>query len=69
MAGLRLAAEEGLRAALEAGPGGPGRWIAVAARLNVAGIRTIRGGRWTPENVRKLAGRIAHAGSSGEGEG
>lgn len=43
---------------MNAVPEGRGRWIAIAAWLNAAEVRTIRGGRWTPENVRKLAGRI-----------
>ena len=54
---LRLAAHEGLQAALAAVPPGDGRWDAVARRLNDKGIGTIRGGRWTAENVRKLAMR------------
>jgi len=58
MARLRLAAEEGLRAALAAAPMGQGRWSIIAERLNANGTKTIRGGNWTPENVRKLASRI-----------
>ena len=58
MARLRLDAEDGLRAALADTPDGPGRWEAIARKLNTAGTRTIHGGSWTPENVRKLVGRI-----------
>lgn len=61
MARLRLAAEEGLRSALAATAAGSGRWSVVAEMLNADGTKTIRGGRWTPENVRKLASRISRA--------
>ena len=61
MARLRFEAAEGLRTAMAATPYGPGRWATVAKRLNATGTRTIRGGSWTAENVRKLAGRIAQA--------
>ena len=50
-------ARDGLRAALAEVPDGNGRWQAVAGLLNGRGIRTIQGGTWTAENVRKLAGR------------
>ena len=56
---LRLAAEEGIRNALVEIPVGQGRWITVSNLLNARQVRTIRGGAWTPENVRKLAHRIA----------
>ena len=59
MSALRLGAYLGLRAALAAFPGGEGRWRTIADRLNADGIGTVRGGRWTPENVRKLAGRLS----------
>lgn len=29
-----------------------------ALRVNAEGIRTVRGGRWAPENVRKLVGHL-----------
>ncbi len=58
MARLRLDAHEGLQAALAEVPDGTGRWKAVAGLLNGRGVRTIRGGSWTAENVRKLAGRL-----------
>ena len=58
MARLRLDAHEGLQAALAEVPDGNGRWQAVAGLLNGRGVRTIRGGSWTAENVRKLAGRL-----------
>lgn len=58
MAGLRLGAHTGLRAAMAAVPGGGGRWQAVADVLNGRGVRSIRGNTWTAENVRKLAGRL-----------
>ena len=53
---LRLDAQEGLRAALAEVPDGNGRWQAVAGLLNGRGIRTIQGGTWTAENVRKPRG-------------
>ena len=62
MARLRLDARDGLRAALAEVPDGNGRWQAVAGLLNGRGIQTIQGGTWTAENVRKLAGRLGHAG-------
>jgi hypothetical protein len=55
---LEYEALHGLRAALVTMPPGDGRWQAIAARLNAGGVRTIRGGVWTAENVRKLAGRL-----------
>ena len=58
MARLRRHAHEGLQAALAEVPDGNGRWQAVADLLNGRGVRTIRGGSWTAENVRKLAGRL-----------
>ncbi len=58
MARLRLDAHQGLQAALAEVPDGNGRWQAIAGLLNGRGVRTIRGGRWTAENVRKLAGRM-----------
>ena len=58
MARLRLDAHEGLQAALAEVPDGTGRWQAIAGLLNGRGIHTIRGGSWTAENVRKLAGRL-----------
>ncbi|KQP32870.1 hypothetical protein [Methylobacterium sp. Leaf100] len=58
MAALRLGAYAGLRASLSAVPEGEGRWMEIAERLNADGIKTVRGGCWTPENVRKLAGRL-----------
>ena len=58
MARLRLQAHVGLQAALAEVPNGTGRWQAAAGLLNERGIRTIRGGTWTAENVRKLAGRL-----------
>lgn len=58
MARLRLDAHQGLQAALAEVPDGNGRWQAIAGLLNGRGVRTIRCGRWTAENVRKLAGRM-----------
>ncbi len=58
MAQLRLNAHEGLQVALAEVPDGNGRWQAVAKVLNGRSIQTIRGGTWTAENVRKLAGRL-----------
>ena len=58
MARLRLEAHEGLQAALAELPNGNGRWQAIAGLLNGRGVRTIRGGAWTADNVRKLAGRF-----------
>ena len=62
MARLRLDAQDGLRAALAEVPDGTGRWQAIAVLLNGRGVRTTRGGTWTAENVRKLAGRLGLAG-------
>ena len=58
MTRLRLEAYEGLNAALVEIPEQEGRWRLIAQELNGRGTRTIRGGQWTPENVRKLAGRL-----------
>ena len=58
MARLRLDAHAGLHAALAEVPDGDGRWQAIAGLLNRRGTRTIRGGTWTAENVRKLTGRL-----------
>jgi hypothetical protein len=55
---LRLGAHEGLRAALAEVPAGDGRWHAMADLLNGRGIRTVQGGTWTAENVRKLVSRL-----------
>ena len=62
MTRLRLGAHEGLQAALAEVPGGDGRWQAIADVLNGRGVRTIRGGSWTADNIRKLAGRMGLAG-------
>ena len=62
MARLRLDAHVGLQAALAEVPDGTGRWQVVAHMLNGRGVRTIRGGGWTAENVRKLAGRLGMEG-------
>jgi hypothetical protein len=56
---LEAEATAGLRVALEAVPDAPGRWRAIAERLNSDGIRTVRGALWTAEGVRKAAGRNA----------
>lgn len=61
MARLRLDAHEGLQAALDEVPDGNGRWQAIAGLLNGRGVRSIRGGSWTADNVRKLAGRLGLA--------
>ena len=61
MARLRLDAHAGLQAALAEVPDGDGRWQAMAGVLNGRGVRTIRGGTWSAENVRKLAGRLGLA--------
>lgn len=58
MSALRLGAYMGLREALAACPEGEGRWRTIADQLNAEGVGTVRGGRWTAENVRKLAGRL-----------
>ena len=55
---LEYEALQGLHAALAAVPAGKGRWNAMATRLNAENIKTIRGGSWTAENVRKLVGRV-----------
>ena len=62
MARLRLQAHVGLQAALAEVPDGNRRWQSVAGLLNGRGVRTIRGGIWTAENVRKLAGRLGSEG-------
>ena len=59
MVRLRLEAHKGLQAALAEVPDGNGRWQAIAGLLNRRGVRTIRGGSWTAENVRKLTGRLS----------
>ena len=61
MARLRLAAHEGLQAALAEIPDGNGRWQAIAGLLNGRVVRTIQGGSWTAENVRKFAKRLEMA--------
>lgn len=58
MTQLRLEAQEALQAALLEVPAGDGRWQIVAKLLNDRGVKTIRGGSWTRENVRKLSGRL-----------
>lgn len=58
MTRLRLHAHEGLRAALAEMPAGDGRWLAIAKLLNERGVRTVQGGNWSAENVRKLATRL-----------
>lgn len=58
MTRLRLEAYAGLRTSLSEVPDGEGRWRQVADALNGRGTRTVRGGTWTAENVRKLAGRL-----------
>lgn len=55
---LEADATAGLRAALDAVQEEPGRWQTIAARLNADGVRTVRGGAWTAEGVRKAAGRL-----------
>lgn len=57
MARLRIDAHEALSAALAAIPVGEGRWRRVADRLNSQGSRTIQGGAWTAESVRKFTQR------------
>jgi hypothetical protein len=59
MTRLRLEAHAGLKAALAEVPEGDGRWRTIARLLDSRGIRSIRGQRWTAENVRKLAGRLS----------
>ena len=59
MARLRLNADDALSMALAATPPGEGRWQGIADALNARDVRTIRGGAWTAENVRKRAGRLA----------
>ena len=59
MARLRLNADEALSAALATTPPGEGRWQTIANSLNAQHVRSIRGGAWTPENVRERAGRLA----------
>lgn len=59
MATLSQAAHEALQQALEAVPEGRGRWRTMADWLNQQGVKTIRGGAWTSESVRKLVGRRA----------
>lgn len=61
MARLRLNADEALCTALSETPPGEGRWQTIADLLNCQHVRTIRGGQWTQENVRKRASRIAPA--------
>ncbi len=57
MARLGLNAEA-LSAALATTAPGEGRWQTIANSLNAHHVRTIRGGAWKPENVRKRAGRL-----------
>jgi hypothetical protein len=54
---LDVNAAAALRVALDAVKEGPGRWQTIAARLNADGVRTVRGGWWTAEGVRKAAAR------------
>jgi hypothetical protein len=55
---LKLAAREGLRAALATVPEGNGRWKTIADQLNAAEIPTSGGKPWTAENVRKHAKQL-----------
>lgn len=57
---LEYEALQGLRAALAAVPAGNGRWQAIADQLNAASVKSIRGGMWSAENVRKLTTRLGH---------
>jgi hypothetical protein len=67
-AALRKRADEGLTRALAEFPEGPGRYSAIAARLNERDIRTRTGLPWTEDNVRKaVKSRIAAAGVGGQG--
>ena len=54
---LRLAAQEGMQAARGEVPDGAGRWAKIATLLNSRGVKTVRGGQWTAENVRKFVQR------------
>ena len=62
MARLRQDAHEGLQAALAEVPDGNGRWQTIAGLLNERGIRTIQGGTWIADNVRKLTQRLGLGG-------
>jgi hypothetical protein len=57
MESLRRKAGGGLAAALGEVPDRPGRYRELADRLNEQGIKTVRGGLWTAENVRKALKR------------
>lgn len=54
---LRRRAYRGLDEALSEMPEGPGRWQGIAERLNSGGVRSLKGGNWTAENVRKVVQR------------
>ena len=60
VARLRADAHEALPAALAAVPAGDERWRRVADRLNDQGARTIQGGAWTAEKVRKPTQRTSN---------
>lgn len=60
MARFRINAHAGLRAALATEPARPGRWGRIAERLNCDAVKTLTGGTWTADGVRKLSQR-AHA--------
>lgn len=61
MGELRREAYAGIERALSAIPEGAGRWQAVAERLNIEGVRSLKGSAWTPENIRKVVGRHGEA--------
>lgn len=67
MGELRREAYAGIERALTAIPEGAGRWQAVAERLNLEGVRSLKGSAWTSENVRKVVGRHGDAFSSVQG--
>jgi hypothetical protein len=53
MASFKERAAAGLRYALLEIPVGRGRYKQIADLMNDRGIKTLRGGLWTAENVRK----------------
>ena len=64
-----LAAPPAALAAHQAAPPAPGRWSAIATRLNDQQVPTPHGRRWTAENVRKLASRLPAASAPTPGDG
>jgi Recombinase len=68
MADFKERATAGLQYALLEVPEGPGRYKRIADIMNERGIKTLRGGKWTAENIRKRLKRGELSFGTGEVE-